>query len=139
MLNIGGLKSFIAANHFGIPFIGAPGVDWTRSEETFLSYLKDLQCSMVILFPDAGCTQNEMVATLYFETFMICFKAGIDVRVAWWFQENKILHRDVDELTENDFCVDEMELLSTRQFMDLFDLRIIKMLRESDWLPHELK
>ena len=80
--------------------IGAAGGQFASSPETLKQTLAQLGIKTIEFYPDAGAVQNTKVLRQYRATFKLLKSWGYSVRVAWWGQDDKRVHRDIDELED---------------------------------------
>ncbi|MDJ0716804.1 MAG: hypothetical protein QNJ54_21740 [Prochloraceae cyanobacterium] len=110
-------KPQIAANRLGIPFIGASGGNFARSEKLLKEYLDFLGCnksSQIVLFADAGAVNNPSVVHVYKKTIDLLESWGYTVKIAWWGQISKEAG-DIDEIpTEK---LEKIEYISFKEFL----------------------
>jgi hypothetical protein len=95
-----GAKPLLLAQKLGLVTIGAAGGMFAASPETLRLALETLGCKTVEFYPDAGAVQNEDVLRQYRATWKLLKAWGYEVRIAWWGQEDKRVHDDIDELTD---------------------------------------
>lgn len=97
-------KATIAANRLGQIFIGAASANFSASPEQVAEHLRAASehhgnTQLVILYPDAGCTQNPHILRIYQRSLELIESLGYEVKIAWWGQVDKT-HFDVDELKD---------------------------------------
>ena len=107
-----GAKPFILAQRLGLVTIGAAGGQFASSPETLKQTLAQLNCNTIEFYPDAGAVQNTKVLRQYRATFKLLKSWGYSVRIAWWGQDDKRVHRDIDELED----ISTIQLLSVSEF-----------------------
>lgn len=102
----GFLKPLIAAQRFGLLFIGAAGGQWARSPQLFRQFLDqaavELDTQTVVLNVDAGAVQNRDVLREYRLTWDLLQRWGYNVQIRWWGQVTKAAC-DIDELDSASF------------------------------------
>ena len=92
--------------------IGAAGGQFASSPETLKQTLAQLNCNTIEFYPDAGAVQNTKVLRQYRATFKLLKSWGYSVQIAWWGQDDKRVHRDIDELED----ISTIQLLSVSEF-----------------------
>ena len=97
----GFLKSAIAAERLGIPFIGAAGGNFASSPEQFQAAVEALSKEgpiELVLYPDAGMLDRKHanVHSSWRRLADLCDRYDYPLQVAWWGQIEKA-HGDVDE------------------------------------------
>eukprot|EP00741_Cyanophora_paradoxa_P007464 tig00000128_g7219.t1 len=100
-LSEGIVKSFVAASHFGLLFVGAGighGGDFAGSPQTLRAILRYEDPDEVWLCPDAGSLDNATIVLQYLRAVRLLRNHNYRVFVAWWGQRTKGAHVDVDEL-----------------------------------------
>jgi hypothetical protein len=107
-----GAKPIVLAQRLGLNTIGAAGGMFGASPETLRLTLEKLGCKVVEFYPDAGAVQNKDVLRQYRATFKLLKDWGYQVRVAWWGQEDKRVHPDIDELED----LGQIQYLSVAEF-----------------------
>ena len=107
-----GAKPFILAQRLGLVTIGAAGGQFASSPETLKQTLAQLNCKTIEFYPDAGAVQNTKVLRQYRATFKLLKSWGYSVQIAWWGQDDKRVHRDIDELED----ISTIQLLSVSEF-----------------------
>lgn len=110
-----GAKPFILAQKLGLVTIGAAGGQFASSPQTLRLALEKLGCKVVEFYPDAGAVQNKDVLRQYRATWKLLKAWGYEVRICWWGQEDKRIHRDIDELED----------LSLIQFLSIAEFEAI--------------
>ncbi|MBD2100967.1 sigma-70 family RNA polymerase sigma factor [Leptolyngbya sp. FACHB-261] len=122
----GMLKSAIAAELSGQIFIGASGGHF--GFETLRSYLEQLQERpgfeqlRLVFYPDAGAVNNTgSIPGNTYKLFRYLQAWGYEVSVAWWGQERKEAHLDIDELLVAGRG-EEIEEISPQAFFELHPL-----------------
>jgi hypothetical protein len=107
-----GAKPVVLAQRLKLVTIGAAGGIFGASPETLKLALAQLGCKVVEFYPDAGAVQNKGVLRQYRATFKLLKDWGYEIRVAWWGQEDKRIHPDIDELDD----VSQIQYLSVSEF-----------------------
>lgn len=111
-----------------------------QSPKTLKKYLKSLNPSLVVLFPDAGAVNNENVADANFDTIVFLIKNQYKVKIAWWSQYHKPTkfaptipynERDIDELTRS--MMSHVRLISPLEFYNRHSNECKQRLQR--WLP----
>ena len=126
----GFLKSAIAAERLGIPFIGAAGGHFASSPEQFQAAVEALSGEgpiELVLYPDAGMFDNKHanVHSSWRRLADLCDRAGYTLRVAWWGQTEKA-HGDVDEAP--------IATLAAARLISMAELEaLLKEAQQDDW------
>ncbi|MCG9891350.1 MAG: hypothetical protein MH252_09760 [Thermosynechococcaceae cyanobacterium MS004] len=107
-----GAKPFILAQKLGLVTIGAAGGQFAASPETLKLTLERLGIKDIEFYPDAGAVQNQSVLRQYRSAFKLLKTWGYSVQIAWWGQEDKRVHPDIDELDD----LGQIQLLSLAEF-----------------------
>lgn len=107
-----GAKPHILAQKLGLFTVGAAGGMFASSTETLRMTLEQLGIKTIEFYPDAGAVQNQSVLRQYRATFKLLKDWGYEIRVAWWGQEDKRVHRDIDELED----ISQIQFLSVGEF-----------------------
>jgi hypothetical protein len=110
-----GAKPLILAQKLGLVTIGAAGGQFASSPQTLRLALETLGCKGVEFYPDAGAVQNKDILRQYRATWKLLKAWGYEVRICWWGQEDKRVHRDIDELED----------LSLIQFLSISEFEAI--------------
>ncbi len=114
-----GHKPCLAAHRLGQIVVGAAGGLFDSSSNTLKRTLSKLSqetgSKTVVFYPDAGSTSNLQVLKTMRATFDAIRKLGYELKVAWWGQEEKGTHPDIDELTD----VSKINLLSLPVFLEI--------------------
>jgi hypothetical protein len=95
-----GAKPLILAQRLGLVTIGAAGGQFAASPQTLRLTLETLGCKGVEFYPDAGAVQNKDILRQYRATWKLLKAWGYEVRIAYWGQEDKRVHDDIDELSD---------------------------------------
>jgi hypothetical protein len=107
-----GAKPVVLAQKLGLFAIGSAGGLFAASAETLKLTLDQLGIKNIEFYPDAGSVQNQSVLRQYRATFKLLKEWGYTVRVAWWGQEDKRVHDDIDELED----LSQIQFLSIGEF-----------------------
>jgi hypothetical protein len=107
-----GAKPLILAQRLGLVTIGAAGGMFAASPQTLRLALETLGCKVVEFCPDAGAVQNKDVLRQYRAAWKLLKSWGYEVRICWWGQEDKRIHRDIDELED----LSQIQFLSIGEF-----------------------
>jgi hypothetical protein len=107
-----GAKPVVLAQKLGLLAIGAAGGMFAASAETLRLTLDQLGIKTIEFYPDAGAVQNQSVLRQYRATFRLLKDWGYTVRVAWWGQDDKRVHDDIDELED----LSQIRFLSIAEF-----------------------
>jgi hypothetical protein len=107
-----GAKPFILSQRLGLVTIGAAGGLFAASAETLKLSLDKLGVKTIEFYPDAGAVQNKDVLRQYRATWKLLKAWGYEVRIGWWGQEDKRVHRDIDELED----LSQIQFLSIAEF-----------------------
>jgi hypothetical protein len=111
-----GAKPHLLAERLGIVTIGAAGGQFAVSSkmlvESLVKLSEELGTKEIQLYPDAGAVQNKHVLRQYRSTFKVLRRSGFEIQIAWWCQEDKRVHVDIDELED----ISQIEFISVVEF-----------------------
>jgi hypothetical protein len=107
-----GAKPIVLAQRLNLNTIGAAGGMFGASAETLKLTLDQLGIKNIEFYPDAGAVQNQSVLKQYRTTWNFLRQWGYEVKIAWWGQDDKRVHPDIDELTD----LSAIKFLSVAEF-----------------------
>lgn len=116
----GALASLITAlliwrlGSINVAVIGAAGMGFCSSSQTFQDYLQQISPKQIIVCPDAGDVTNKQALQRVKDTIALSQKLNYKTTVAWWEQITKA-ECDIDEfLVEGD--IQNIEVVSPDKF-----------------------
>ncbi|MBD2730921.1 hypothetical protein H6G96_32540 [Nostoc sp. FACHB-892] len=116
----GALTSFITASliwrlgNINVAVIGAAGMGFCSSSQTFQDYLQQISPKQIIVCPDAGDVINKQALQRVKDTIALSQKLNYKTTVAWWEQITKA-ECDIDEfLVEGN--IQNIEVVSPEKF-----------------------
>jgi len=119
----GGLKAYVLASQLKARHaelhgwvIGASGGQFWQTPSGLCNALAGMQTDKVVLYPDAGVTQNKDVLLSYFRSLDMLREWGIDVAVAWWGQNTEENDLDVDDFLIQGGDLSHVQELSVQDF-----------------------
>lgn len=100
----GGLKAYVfrhlaAQVGFDVHVVGAYGGQFYRSPEGLMSAISSVQAREVVMYPDAGATENYEMLLAHFRTFhFLTVELGLKVRIGWYGERSRDPHADPDDV-----------------------------------------